>query len=516
MRAQLLLSFLPFTLGMNAASSQNATSSALLYAYPLLAWEQLAGSVLDQTDAVNSFHHATELQTADSHAVVTPNVDTLYSVMIFDLSRSDLVLTIPKIPASQFALFSCYDPYGNNFANIGPDNSDTHGEYRFTRRSDPTTPYGYDADKSDPQYLKGTITSPTTYGALFVRWLVNATNLNSIHTYQNATSIRSVPRPDTSTLPTLASLLQGVGNASTVAAHVLDLLAKYGAVDGPEVPTDSGILESNMKLAGISEGVYTPVEGVNLTEANTTALTAALVGASGAQIDLGNGWKVLNPSETGDYGTKYDVRTAVAVSAYELLKSPKAIYPSWSDGSTRGSLVGSGGLDVGANESYLYTFSRPPPLGRLGFWSLTAYHNEYLIPNDRGVYSIGDRSGITYPGGQPLYGENSTSDSGEFQILIQPADVIPPANWTSNWLPAPSGGGSMSALLRFYEARDDLLNGTYVYPKVTKQAAIVGHGGDMSNVTVPSPYRSGAGISFASTAKAAIAISGITVAVGLS
>jgi hypothetical protein len=429
--------------------------------------------------------------------------------MIFDLSHNDLLLTIPRIPSSQFALFSCYDPYGNNFANIGPDNSDTQGDYLLTRRPRNATSYGYNADKKGPQYSKGTIISPTTYGAIFVRWLVNATNLSLIQTYQNATAIRSVTRLETSTLPSLVSLLQDSGNASTVAGHVLDLLTNYGAVDGPEVPTDSGILENNMKLAGISEGVYLPVEGVNLTQANSTALTEAMVGADDAQIDLGNGWKVLDPSDTGDYGAKYDIRTAVAASAYEMLKSPKAIYPSWSDSASQGSLVGSGGLNVGANESYIYTFSRPPPLGRLGFWSLTAYHNDYLIPNDQDVYSIGDRHGITYPNGRLVYGSNSTSDREEFQILIQAADKTPPANWTSNWLPAPSGGGSMSALLRFYEAKDDLLNGAYIYPKVTKQAAIVRHKG---NVTTSSPYHSSAGISYTSRSTAAATILSITVA----
>lgn len=125
---------------------------------------------------------------------------------------------------------------------------------------------------------------------------------------------------------------------------------------------------------------------------------------------------------------------------------------------------------------------------------------------------MGDRSGIRYPNGRLVYGGNSTSDGDEFQILVQAADKIPPANWTSNWLPAPSGGGSMSALLRFYEAKDDLLNGSYVYPKVTKQAAIVGNEGDRPNVTTPSPYGSSAGLSFASRAPVATTILSIIVA----
>lgn len=35
-----------------------------------------------------------------------PNVDTLYSLVIYDLSAEDVVLKVPDIPDSQYALFS--------------------------------------------------------------------------------------------------------------------------------------------------------------------------------------------------------------------------------------------------------------------------------------------------------------------------------------------------------------------------------------------------------------------------
>ena len=92
-----------------------------------------------------------------------------------------------------------------------------------------------------------------------------------------------------------------------------------------------------------------------------------------------------------------------------------------------------------------------------GFWSLTAYaSDQFLIPNPLGRYEIGDRSGITYSDGTLVYpNANATmsfdSSSGgnatrAFQVLLQPADVRPPTNWTSNWLPAPSGGGDLQFL----------------------------------------------------------------------
>jgi hypothetical protein len=90
------------------------------------------------------------------------------------------------------------------------------------------------------------------------------------------------------------------------------------------------------------------------------------------------------------------------------------------------------------------------------------------------VSSLGDRSNITYASGVAVYGTDRDAEQDEaFQLLIQPADVSPPANWTGNWLPGPSGGGNMTSLLRFFDAADELLNGTYQYLVVAKQQALV-------------------------------------------
>ena len=51
--------------------------------------------------------------------MVKPNVDTLYSYLVYDLSQSNVEVTIPDVPATEFKLFSFYDPFGDNFANVG-------------------------------------------------------------------------------------------------------------------------------------------------------------------------------------------------------------------------------------------------------------------------------------------------------------------------------------------------------------------------------------------------------------
>ena len=137
-----------------------------------------------------------------------------------------------------------------------------------------------------------------------------------------------------------------------------------------------------------------------------------------------------------------------------------------------------------------------PPLNQAGFWSLTVYGaDSFLIDNDLGVYALGDRSNLTYPDGSKIYAERSDpGDTRPFQILVQAAGDPPPTNWTSNWLPGPAGGGDLQVLLRFYEAGETMLDGTYQYPAVSKVAAITNRtSASASSSEGSSPTKTGSG-----------------------
>jgi hypothetical protein len=75
----------------------------------LLAFEKLGPSLLDSV-GVNKILHGRELSAAVNRSVVKPNVDMLYSTLIFDLSENDLAITIPEELSNRFHLFSYYDP----------------------------------------------------------------------------------------------------------------------------------------------------------------------------------------------------------------------------------------------------------------------------------------------------------------------------------------------------------------------------------------------------------------------
>jgi hypothetical protein len=276
-------------------------------------------------------------------------------------------------------------------------------------------------------------------------------------------------------MPPLSSLVSVYNTTAPPASNVLNLLSYFA----PDNRASSAFTFGGVSVANHT---YTPLPSVDLEKANTSAITLAGEAALNPKngVSLNNDWFVLSPTLIGIYGANYALRTAVASTAYLALRNPFAIYPTYKNASASGSSAqeASGSVTLAADEALLVTFSSKPPLKEAGFWSLTAYgSDDFLIPNSQHVYALGDRSNLTYPDGTAVYGSSSGGAGNKpYQILLQPADVPPPTNWTTNWLPAPSGGGVVIPQLRFYGAETPLTDGSYVYPRMEKVAAIKGSG----------------------------------------
>jgi len=73
------LSLCTLALAQSNATAQDATTFALLYGSPLLAFDR-AASPLASAVGANNWHHARQLFTADDRLVVSPNADTLVSL----------------------------------------------------------------------------------------------------------------------------------------------------------------------------------------------------------------------------------------------------------------------------------------------------------------------------------------------------------------------------------------------------------------------------------------------------
>jgi hypothetical protein len=96
--------------GLNLTIDElGATVFSLLYGSPLVQFYQLAATTL-QHEGTNVLGSHNTTATASTRNVVRPNVDTVYAAGTFDLSATDLVLTMPLMAEDRFYLFAFYDP----------------------------------------------------------------------------------------------------------------------------------------------------------------------------------------------------------------------------------------------------------------------------------------------------------------------------------------------------------------------------------------------------------------------
>ncbi|KAM4065989.1 hypothetical protein HRG_000148 [Hirsutella rhossiliensis] len=456
----------------------NATAFALTYGYPLIQYASTVSSVLAFTGS-NAIQHNRDLATPDDVSLVRPSVDTLYSRVVVDLSHNDVSITIPKVDDDRYYVVAFHDLWSNNFANLGSLNKAAPGKYLLRIADKPWEIGFWPVDEEEPSNYIGYIGFPTIYGLVAPRILVRdgAADLAAVRKLQDKIKVDVVPRPGPRLGPRLTSQLLGDGALEPLAPQspasldrdaaetLLEIVAKVDPFNRPANPADGSAVTKILGEAGLANDEYDPPRGVDFALANRL-VDDALSETDRLLQPFNNGWFDFPPQYSGDFGNNYAVRARVAFHGYGQLVQSEAIYPEWKDGTLRG-------LYLEENEAYLVTFASGKPPVR-GFWSLTAYDDaSRLIANPQKRYALGDRSPLAYSNGELVYGKTNRTDA--FSILVQPGDVAPPSNWTSNWLPAPAGGGDFSLTLRLFgPTRAATHGGEYVYPVVTKQRAIVG------------------------------------------
>lgn len=433
-----------FSLDTCCSSVTDATTFALIYGTPLIAFFNQTGTVLNVTGGANKINAQTGLASLTGAAVVKPNVDTLYSRVIIDLSQEDLVLTIPPI-SDRFWIFPFYDVFGNNFANVDPVNVSTPGQYLLRRAEDAYVKPGLQVTTTSadciPKY-QGIVNFPTTYGTMLIRLLLkyNTTeNLAAVHKYQNETSLvpvqRTLTQSDSSIAPVLSSYLtNGKLLLNNQPGLLLSTLASLAPSNQPIAQTERYRIASLLGLAGLGNRKYVQPSNLNLNSSYAAASAAitAITDSTQNVNNVGNNWRLFYPEAEDDFGTNYASRALIAQTGYQQLVPYITLYPGFNGSSFTS-------YELGANESFLFTFSGRPPIKKEGFWSLTVYGgDQYLIPNTLNRFEVGDRSNLTFVDGSPVYGTYgddgeviSNSSDGVFKVLMQRADVAPPSNWTS-------------------------------------------------------------------------------------
>lgn len=330
--------------------------------------------------------------------------------------------------------------YGNNYVNLGSVTNSKAGKYIVRYNADEKPGVHLCGEKLSllkcDKGVQGLINAPTPYGIIVVRYAATDApgDLQQIHTLQRQTTMHTVVKGIThsrTTAPPLTMAMLNSSLSSDTATKIMQLIARIAPHNPPREISDLGRVGLMLKRAGIhQDGTYQQPEGVNLTAAYVASETAMFNAPTkpGNNQVLSNGWSEISAAAQGDYGKNYEMRAYVAYFGYLALTEEQALYPSHS---TRGH----GPLHLGPKQAFIFTFPSKPPLEKYGFWSLTAYNAaQYLVPNALDRYALSDRSKITFADGSLVYdGRTSTRKDGTFELLVQPADVAPPRNWTSKY-----------------------------------------------------------------------------------
>lgn len=391
---------------------------------------------------VNAFSNVPRFADASARTVVAPNVDTLYSIAHLDLGKGPLVLSHPKMGTRYFS-FAMLDPYTNVIATPGAreDGGDAAKILvRWTRRPGRLGRKKFDRIVTSTHrrvWVIGRTLATDAADQRRAHALMRRYRITHLDGYRRRFpegckpgEITTAPTPtDGGSFITALNAALADNPPPARDAPLLRRLAPYGI--GPRLSPDKAGVDPVTRAA-----LFTGIE----TEARTLPTTAKLRALTGAQRH--GGW-YTPPANTGNYGTDYRARAAIAVLGLGANTPEEATYPA-------GVTDGNGVPYVGTNR-YRLTFSKQDLPPAKYFWSLTMYDADgYLVANPENRYAIG-------PSHPPLAARRDGS------VVIEVSRTRPSAT-DVNWLPPPQGQFRLN--LRLYGPSAAALDGTWQPPRV--------------------------------------------------
>ena len=415
---------------------------AYVYAFPLVLMDATETSATNTEEAVtgkapvNQFIHSVALANAQFRNVVTPNVDTIYSQVWYDLSEEPMVYELPE--TDRFCKVQVLDGWTNTAAVL-----DKAGAYAITlstwegelpegvTRIDVPTSMAWSITRI---VLSGEEDLPNVYAIQEKMKLMPLSDYISGDTYEpprgsyseenDYIPVDKVLSMDPITFFNKANELM-VKNPPAAADK--EMLEKIAAVNiGPGMEFDTSVLTGD-----VAENWKTMLTEVRLKLIKEGQKFSKKLGQ----------WDYFG-EPIGDFNTEYAYRALVALAGLGANTVEVALYPKIEQDADGNPLTG--------EKSYLLHFESYPQVLEGGFWSVTAYgDDDFLIDNPIDRYCINDRSGLR------------ANDDGSVDIILSedaPKD-------TANWLPV--GDGGFHLYMRIYTPDMDALD-TWTAPTITE------------------------------------------------
>ena len=415
---------------------------AYVYAFPLVLMDAIETSatnteeVVTKKAPVNQFMHSVALADAQFRTVVTPNVDTIYSQVWYDLSEEPMVYELPK--TDRFCKVQVLDGWTNTAAVL-----DKAGAYAITlstwegklpegvTRIDVPTSMAWSITRI---VLSGEEDLPNVYAIQEKMKLMPLSDYISGDSYEpprgsyseenDYIPVDKVLSMDPITFFNKANELM-VKNSPTAADK--EMLEKIAAVNiGPGMEFDTSVLTGD-----VAENWKTMLTEIRLKLIKEGQKFSKKLGQ----------WDYFG-EPIGDFNTEYTYRALVALAGLGANTVEVALYPKIEQDADGNTLTG--------EKSYILHFESYPQVLEGGFWSVTAYgDDDFLIDNPIDRYCINDRSGL------------KVNDDDSVDVILSkdaPED-------TTNWLPV--GDGGFHLYMRIYTPDMDALE-TWMAPTITE------------------------------------------------
>jgi len=367
----------------------------------------------------NEIHNMHHVSTYEDTAVITPNSDTLYSMVWADLRAEPLVVSVPAVETRRYYAVQMIDSNTYNYGYIGSRTTGNEpGDYLVV---------GPGWNGQPPAGIKKVFSSGTPFSLLLTRTqLIDAADMANVEKVQAGYKVQPLSTFLKQPAPAAAPKIDFVpATTEGIKANFYEYLAA-ALQFVPESSDDKAI---RAKLASIGIGPGKTFDFKDLSPEHKAAILLGMK-AGDEKVDkyLTHGNKNINGWNVGSFFGDRDfykgdwvMRAGAAKGGLLGNDAAEAMYPY-----TRTDEAGET-LD-GSKHNYTITFPKDqlPPVK--AFWSVTMYDgkSQLLIKNPIDRYLLNS----------PMVPQMKTNADGSLTLYIQKDS--PGKDKEANWLPAPN------------------------------------------------------------------------------
>ncbi|WP_372013833.1 DUF1254 domain-containing protein [Pseudoxanthomonas sp. 10H] len=395
----------------------------------------------------NTVHNTARVYTPADKAIQTPNSDTPYSFVSYDLRAEPLVFIVPKVDKDRYFSLQFIDVYTHDFAYVGSRATGNDGGAFLLA--------GPGWEGATPPGITSVIRSETELGLVLYRTqLFSPDDLENVKKIQAGYQVKPLSAflgqpapPAPSPIDFVRPLTAEQERTAPEFFEVLDFVLQYA----PTHPSETALMERFARLGIGAGGSYRAADlSPELLQAVKDGMADAWKEHDALKLRLAQG-----ELDSGDlFGTReflkndYLKRMLAASAGIYGNAREEAMYP--------GLVQDSQGQPLDGRHRYVVRFApgQLPPAN--AFWSVTMYElpASLLVDNPIDRYLVNSSM---------LPSLKKDPDGG---LTLHVQHESPGETLESNWLPAPAGPFQMA--MRLYWPKPEALDGTWKAPVVEK------------------------------------------------